>query len=87
MRNWLTKTRHIVLLGAATVAVFLVSTTPALAWINPRGGGGGEVGGGQAGGGVPEIDPSAAMGAITLLVGGALVLTDRIRYKINGRRE
>lgn len=28
--------------------------------------------------GVPEIDPSAATSALTLLVGGALLLTDRL---------
>ncbi len=30
-------------------------------------------------GGVPEIDPSSMAGAMTLLVGGVLVLTDRNR--------
>jgi len=29
----------------------------------------------------PEIDPGAATSALTLLIGGALVLTDRVRRK------
>lgn len=31
--------------------------------------------------GVPEIDPSSAVGALTLLSGGVLLLTDRFRRK------
>jgi hypothetical protein len=31
--------------------------------------------------GVPEIDPGSMMSALTLLIGGALMLTDRFRRK------
>jgi hypothetical protein len=31
--------------------------------------------------GVPEIDPGSVMGALALLSGGLLMLTDRIRRK------
>lgn len=33
----------------------------------------------HAGKSTPEIDPSSMAGAVTLLIGGVLVLTDRIR--------
>ena len=36
---------------------------------------------GGGGGSAPEIDPNALAGALTLLSGGALVLTDRLRRK------
>jgi hypothetical protein len=36
---------------------------------------------GGAGGGVPEIDPNSLAGALTLLGGGVLVLTDHLRKK------
>jgi hypothetical protein len=32
-------------------------------------------------GGVPEIDPGSAMGALAMLSGGLLMLTDRLRRK------
>ncbi|MBV8675900.1 MAG: hypothetical protein JO355_01880 [Planctomycetaceae bacterium] len=44
-------------------------------------GGGGWGGGGGGGGGAPEIDPGALSGAMTLLVSGTLILTDRFRRK------
>ena len=53
---------------------------------HPGGGGGGGWGGGGwggdgGGGGAPEIDPGALSGAVTLLVSGTLILTDRFRRK------
>lgn len=36
---------------------------------------------GGSGGSVPEIDPNSLYGALTLLGGGVLVLTDRFRKK------
>jgi hypothetical protein len=48
------------------------------------GGGGGAAGcgcGGGGGGGAPEIDPNSIAGALTLLSGGVLVLTDKFRRK------
>src|SRR5262249_42405652 len=38
-------------------------------------------GGGVCGGGAPEIDPGSAMSALTLLTGGILLITDRIRRR------
>jgi hypothetical protein len=35
----------------------------------------------RGGGGVPEIDPSSMASALTLLMGGTLVITDRFRRK------
>jgi hypothetical protein len=46
---------------------------------NPTGGGGG--GGSGGGGAVPEINPSAAAAAFTLLGGMTLILTDRLRRR------
>jgi len=46
---------------------------------NPTGGGGGGTGGG--GGNVPEINPNAAVAALTLLGGMTLILTDRLRRR------
>jgi hypothetical protein len=69
--------------GLALVCVALAS--PAYGW----GGGdnnGGDNGGGNnchpsGGGGAPEIDPNSLAGALTLLSGGVLVLSDRFRRK------
>ena len=38
-------------------------------------------GGGGGGGGAPEIDAGSAMSALTLLSGGILLITDRIRRR------
>ena len=62
--------------------VFLLLASPGFA-IGPGGGGSG-VGGETLGGGsadTPEINPSAAIGVLTLLVGGTLILTDRLRRR------
>jgi hypothetical protein len=49
---------------------------------NPQQGGGGTGGGGGGGGGnVPEINPNAAVAALTLLGGMTLILTDRLRRR------
>jgi hypothetical protein len=37
------------------------------------------------GGGAPEIDAGSAMSALTLLTGGILLITDRIRRRGPGR--
>jgi hypothetical protein len=64
--------------------VIALSTSPVLA-IGPGGGtgggGGGGSGGGGGGGNVPEINPNAAVAALTLLGGMTLILTDRMRRK------
>ena len=46
-----------------------------------RGGEGHHSSGGGSGGSAPEIDPNALTGALTLLGGGIVVLTDRFRKK------
>ena len=64
--------------------VLTVSATPLLAmggWFDGGGGKGGS-GGGSAGG-APEIDPSLAPIAITLLSGGLLILKSKSGKKIN----
>jgi hypothetical protein len=50
---------------------------------NGGGNGGGNGGNGGNGGGhsVPEIDPGAALSVLTLLGGGALLLSDRRRQR------
>jgi hypothetical protein len=71
--------------GVAMIALMLLAC-PVLA-IGPGGGGGGGGGGvggngqGGSGGEVPEINPTAAMSALTILVGGTLILTDRLRRR------
>lgn len=45
------------------------------------GGGGGGGSGGGTGGGVPELDPTSVAGALTMLVGGVLMFTDRFVRK------
>jgi hypothetical protein len=60
--------------GLALVCVALAS--PAYGW----GGNSGDYGS-SGGGAAPEIDPSSLAGALTLLSGGLLVLTDRFRRK------
>lgn len=62
--------------------ILAVSASPAFAIGNGGGvGGAGGAGGvgGAAGTSVPEIDPSGAASALTLLVGGTLLLMDRLR--------
>ena len=67
--------------------IISVGVVPAFAnggWHPGRGGHGGwHRGGGGGGGGcgAPEIDPSVASSAITLLGCGVLILTDRFRRK------
>jgi len=46
--------------------IFGATAQPAQAWF-------------KSGGGVPEIDPNAIGGALTVLSGGLLMLTDRFR--------
>jgi len=69
--------------GIALVCAALASPAFAQSW----GGGGGSCGptppscGGGGGGGAPEIDPNSLAGALTILSGGVLVLSDRFRRK------
>ena len=42
-------------------------------------------GGPDGGGGAPEIDAGSAMSALTLLSGGILLITDRIRRRKSSR--
>jgi hypothetical protein len=70
--------------GMAAI-ILALSVSPALA-VGPGGGGtgggaGGGTGGGGGGGNVPEINPNAAVAALTLLGGMTLILTDRSRRK------
>ena len=69
--------------GVAAI-VLALSASPVLA-VGPGGGtgggGGGGSGGGGGGGNVPEINPNAAVAALTLLGGMTLILTDRMRRK------
>ena len=69
--------------GVAAI-VFALAATPAVA-VGPGGGtgggGGGGSGGGGGGGNVPEINPNAAVAALTLLGGMTLILTARMRRK------
>jgi hypothetical protein len=73
----------------AAIALVALTAAPALA-VGPGGGptgggGGGGTGGvgGQSGGGgtVPEINPTAAVAALTLVGGMTLILTDRLRRR------
>jgi hypothetical protein len=72
----------------AAIALVALTAAPALA-VGPGGGpsgggGGGGTGGvgGQSGGGtVPEINPNAAVAALTLIGGMTLILTDRLRRR------
>jgi hypothetical protein len=59
------------------VLASLVVVTVGNAAVAGTGGGGG----GGGGGGAPEIDPGSAFSALTLLTGGLLLLSDRIRGK------
>jgi hypothetical protein len=70
----------------ALLCAALVSPVNAYAW----GDDGGDHGGGTncnpspppcGGGGAPEIDPNSLAGALTLLSGGVVLLTDRFRRK------
>jgi hypothetical protein len=70
------------------IALVALTAAPALAvgpGGGPTGGGGGGTGGvgGTSGGGgtVPEINPSAAVAALTLVGGMTLILTDRLRRR------
>jgi hypothetical protein len=75
------------------VTAFALTAAPALAvgpGGGPTGGGGGtpnpqQGGGGTGGSGggvnVPEINPNAAVAALTLLGGMTLILTDRLRRR------
>jgi len=66
--------------------VLTVSATPLLAmggWFDGSGGGGKGGSGGGSAGGAPEIDPSLAPIAITLLSGGLLILKSKSGKKIN----
>jgi hypothetical protein len=42
-------------------------------------------GGGGGSHGVPEVDPASALSALTLLTGGFLLITDRIRRARSSR--
>jgi len=69
--------------GLALVCAALASPAFAQSW---GGGGGGSCGPtppncGGGGGGAPEIDPNSLAGALTILSGGVLVLSDRFRRK------
>lgn len=73
------------MVGAA-IALVALTAAPAFAvgpGGGPTGGGGGGGTGGHSGGGgtVPEINPNAAVAALTLLGGMTLILTDRLRRR------
>jgi hypothetical protein len=82
LRSWM--------FGAA-IALVALTAGPALAvgpggGPTPTGGGGGTGGSGGGGGGggggtVPEINPNAAVAALTLVGGMTLILTDRLRRR------
>jgi hypothetical protein len=55
----------------ALIAVAMLSIPSTMLFVTPKAA--------QAGFDVPEIDPTSMAGALTLLVGGVLVLTDRNR--------
>jgi hypothetical protein len=78
----------------ALLCAALVSPASAYAWggggnnCNPGGGNNCNPGGGGnnchpggGGGGAPEIDPNSLAGALTILSGGVVLLTDRFRRK------
>lgn len=102
MSRWLFRAISRVLRGQSVAAalVALALTAAPLFAVGPgdgpgAGGGGGPGGGEQpvpttppvSPGDVPEINPSSAVGALVLLVGGTLLLTDRMRRRSSVRAE
>jgi len=67
--------RRFPILGTMLGAGLLVFVLAGTAWAR----------GGPSGGGVPEIDGGSAMSAVTLLAGGILWMTDRIRRNRSSR--
>ncbi|MGH7172708.1 MAG: hypothetical protein ACRELG_20700 [Gemmataceae bacterium] len=70
-----------VLSVCAAALVCAVLANPAVAWGHGHHGHHHGGGGGGGGGTAPEIDPNSLAGALTLLAGGILVVTDRLRKK------
>src|SRR5262249_9568031 len=88
----LSRVTHLLRSWMFGAAVALVALTGARALAvgpgggRPGGGGGGGTGGQGGGGGggggtVPEINPNAAVAALTLVGGMTLILTDRLRRR------
>jgi hypothetical protein len=76
--NWTLKriASRALIVAALALTLMFTFAGPLLA-VGPGGGGSG--GGGTGSGSVPEMDPNAILGAMTLLAGGALILIERCR--------
>lgn len=67
--------------SAGMLLILAVCSGVAYAGGGSSSGGHGGSSSGGSGGGVPEIDPTAVASSVTMLIGGVLMLTDRIRRK------